>query len=356
MSGWESRVRRTVPYIPGEQPKEAGIIKLNTNENPYPPCPGVAHVLAELDCGRLRRYPDPDALMLREAIAKDCGVDVSRVYAGVGSDDVLAMCFLTFFNSGDPVLFPDVTYSFYEVWADVFRVPFETVPLTEDLLIRPEDYMRENGGIIFPNPNAPTGALLGRDAVEQIVRANPGSVVIVDEAYIAFGGESVLPLTEQYDNLLVVRTLSKSHSMAGMRIGYAVGSGKLIAYLMDVRNAFNSYTLNMPAILAGTMAVEDRAYFECCRGKVVATRERLKEQLRALGFSFPDSKANFLFVTHPEVPAQKLFADLRRAGILVRYFNRPRISDYLRITVGTDEETDALILALRTILKKETTA
>ena len=260
------------------------------------------------------------------------------------------MCFLTFFNSEKPVLFPDITYSFYDVWAELFRVPYEKQPLNAQFEIVKEDYYKENGGVIFPNPNAPTGALLPLSAIEDVVRHNPDSVVIVDEAYIDFGGESALPLIDRYDNLLVVQTFSKSRSMAGMRIGYAMGNEQLIKYLSDVKYSFNSYTMNATAIALGTAAVQDRAYFEETKAKIIATRERAKERLAALGFSFVDSKANFIFAAHKSVPAEELFGALKQAGIYVRYFKKPRIDNYLRITIGTDEEMEELYTFLEEYL------
>lgn len=349
---WEDNVRRTVPYTPGEQPKISNIIKLNTNENPYPPSPSVAKVLSRMDAGELRKYPDPAAQRLTDALSAHFGVPADQIFVGVGSDDVLAMSFLTFFNSGKKIFFPDITYSFYDVWADVFRIPYETKPLDENFHIRPEDYFGENGGIVFPNPNAPTGDYLPAEEVENIIARNPESVVIVDEAYIDFGGRSVLPLIHQYENLLVVQTFSKSHSMAGMRIGYAFGSRKLIGYLNDVKYSFNSYTLNAPSILAGEAAIEDEDYFEDCCCRIVATRERTKKALRELGFVFADSKANFIFVRHPQLDAGQLFQDLRKANIIVRYFPKARIDQYLRITIGTDEQMQVLLDFLKDYVRK----
>lgn len=350
MSNWEANVRKVVPYVPGEQPKEQKIIKLNTNENPYPPAPGVSRALTELDTDLLRKYPDPAAEVLVSAIAENYGLKKEQVFVGVGSDDVLAMCFLTFFNSEKPILFPDITYSFYDVWADVFRIPYETQPLNEKFEIVKEDYFKENGGVIFPNPNAPTGALLPLEAVEEVIQKNPDVIVIVDEAYIDFGGTSALPLIDKYDNLLVVQTFSKSRSMAGMRIGYAMGDAKLIRYLNDVKYSFNSYTMNQTALVAGVEAVKDDAYFrETCK-KIIATRERVKTELKKLGFSFADSQANFLFVTHRRCPAAELFEALKKEKIIVRYFKKPRIDNYLRITVGTDGEMDALLAFLSAYL------
>ncbi|MCM1334657.1 MAG: histidinol-phosphate transaminase [Bacteroides sp.] len=347
---WEENVRRVTPYIPGEQPRESGIVKLNTNESPYPPSPEVARVLAAYDGGALRLYPDPDSTVLVGALAERYGVDPRRVFVGVGSDDVLSMAFLTFFASRRPILFPDVTYSFYDVWAAVYGIAYETVPLTKELRIDPADYRRENGGIVLANPNAPTGVYEPVALVEEIVRANPRSVVIADEAYIDFGGESCLPLTEKYENLLVVRTFSKSRSLAGLRIGFAIGSERLIKYLNDVKFSVNSYTMNPLAQLCGAAAVRDEAYFIETTGRIVETRETAKKRLAALGFSFPDSMTNFLFASHKSVPARAIFEALKKRKIYVRYWDKPRIDNALRITVGTPDEMEALYHALGEIV------
>lgn len=344
MSNWEKNIRRVTPYVPGEQPKQENMIKLNTNENPYPPSPKVEQVLHQFDTDKLRLYPDPAAEELVEAIARQYGVKKSQVFVGVGSDDVLAMAFMTFFNSHKPILFPDITYSFYDVWAEVFRIPYETKPLDEHLHIQMEDYLEENGGVIFPNPNAPTGVLMSLEQVEQIIQANQDVVVIVDEAYIDFGGVSALPLIQKYENLLVVQTFSKSRSMAGMRIGYAFGSEKLIQYLNDVKYSFNSYTMDQFTLALGKASIEDEDYFRETTKKIIDTREWTKEELRRLGFCFEDSMSNFIFATHPEISAKQLFEDLKKEKIYVRYFSKPeRISNYLRITIGTDEQMQKLV-------------
>ncbi len=344
---WEENVRKVVPYVAGEQPRKPDIIKLNTNECPYPPAPGVGKAAAQMDSGALRLYPDPDTAILAEALAEYYHVKPEQVFVGVGSDDVLSMAFMTFFNSDRPVLFPDVTYSFYDVWAEVHRIPYKTCPLDENWHIRPEDYRQPNGGVIFPNPNAPTGLMESLETVEEIIRTNRDSVVIVDEAYVDFGGVSALGLVEKYDNLLVVQTFSKSRAMAGMRIGFCVGNEKLIRYLNDVKFSFNSYTMNLPAQLLGAEAVRDEAYFKEITGRIIATRERVKGELKKLGFSFPDSRANFIFATHPAIPAKEIFRALREADIYVRHWDKPRISEYLRITIGTDEQMDTLLAFLR---------
>lgn len=347
MMSWEENVRRVVPYVAGEQPNKPDMIKLNTNECPYPPAPGVKRLAREMDCGALRLYPDPDAAGLTEALAAYYQVRPEQIFVGVGSDDVLAMAFMTFFHGGRPILFPDVTYSFYDVWAQLFGIPYRVCPLDGDWHIRPEDYRQPNGGIIFPNPNAPTGVYEDPETVERILAANRDVVVIVDEAYIDFGGQSALPLLEKYDNLLVVQTFSKSRAMAGLRIGFCIGSERMIGYLKDVKFSFNSYTMNLPAQILGVEAVRDDAYFKATTAKIAATRQRVKGELKALGFSFPDSLANFIFARHERIPAGELFRALREADIYVRHWDKPRISEYLRITVGTDREMDALLTFLK---------
>jgi len=339
MSKWEDNVRRVVPYVAGEQPKnQPDMVKLNTNENPYPPSPKVADALRQLDTDAMRLYPDPAATDLVNAIAKQYQVKPAQVFVGVGSDDVLAMAFQTFFNSEKPILFPDITYSFYDVWADCFRIPYRQIPLDENFMIHPEDYQVENGGIVFPNPNAPTGLSLPLSSIEAILQANPDVVVIVDEAYVDFGAVSALPLLERYENLLVVQTYSKSRALAGMRIGYAIGNEKLIGYLQDVKYSFNSYTMSRAAIALGTAAMEDEAYHQEIVRKIVETREWTKKELRKRNFRFADSSSNFIFATHATVPAKELFEALREKHIYVRYFNKPRIDNYLRITIGTREQ------------------
>ncbi len=353
MKAWESNVRKVVPYVPGEQPQKERMIKLNTNENPYPPAPGVQKALEEFQIDRLRKYPDPVIGKLVQAIADYYGVEKEEVFVGVGSDDVLAMIFMTFFNSTEPILFPDITYSFYDVWADMLRIPYVQIPLDENFCIQTEDYKRSNGGVIFPNPNAPTGELLSLDAVEEIIKSNPGVIVVVDEAYIDFGGESALPLIEKYDNLIVVQTFSKSRSMAGSRIGFAISNEKVIKYLNDVKYSFNSYTMDALTIELGTAAIEDKAYFEECCQKIIATREWTKEELKKLGFSFRDSKSNFIFATHKDIPAVEIYEALRQADIYVRYFAKiDRIKNHLRISIGTDKEMKELIDFLTSFIHK----
>lgn len=351
MGGWETYVRKVEPYVPGEQPKHK-VIKLNTNENPYPPSPKVQKIIDGFDAQQLRLYPDPEVAELIAAIAKNKGLDKEQVFVGVGSDDVLAMSFLTFFGSEQPILFPDITYSFYDVWAELFRIPYEQIPLQEDFRICVDDYKRKNGGIVIPNPNAPTGIAESLDAIEEIIAANPDSVVIIDEAYVDFGTKSAQELLKTYENLLVVQTFSKSRSLAGSRIGYAMGSKKLIAYLNDCKYSFNSYTMDRLTIQVGKASMEDEPYFTEQVHRIIETREWAKEQLHKLGFDFPDSKANFIFARHKEIAAEDIFAALKQRNIYVRYLKKTRIDNYLRITIGTKEEMEQLMTALQEILQE----
>ena len=341
-------IRQVEPYVPGEQPQEQ-VVKLNTNENPYPPSPEVKKALASLDTDAFRLYPDPASSVLVKALAEQYQVGEDQVFVGVGSDDVLSLCFLTFFNSDKPVLFPDITYSFYKVWAQLYRIPYECPRLNDDFRIVKEDYYRENGGVIFPNPNAPTAIYEELDFIEDILSHNRDSVVIVDEAYIDFAGKSALELIGKYDNLIVVQTFSKSRSMAGMRIGYAISNPDLIRCLNNVKYSFNSYTMNQPDLVCGAAAVQDEEYFREKIRMIVATREWSKEQLKGLGFIFPEPKANFIFAKHPDYDAEKLFRELKNHNIYVRHWNSERIRDYLRITVGTEEEMKALFDFLNSI-------
>ena len=349
---WENKVRKVVPYVAGEQPQNQNVIKLNTNECPYPPAPGVEEVLHHFDGNVLRKYPDPDVTLLRNALADRYQVKPEQVFVGVGSDDVLSMAFLTFFNSDKPVLFPDITYSFYDVWADLYRIPYECQPLDEDFHWKKEDYLKENGGIVLANPNAPTGLAVSASQIEEIIAANQDSVVIVDEAYVDFGAESCVPLVDKYENLLVTQTFSKSRSLAGLRIGFAIGSQKLIGYLNDAKFSFNSYTMNAPTIAAGVASVEDEEYFQKTVARVVRTRENTKKELTRLGFTFPDSSTNFIFATHKDIPGEELFQALRSHNIYVRHWNKSRIQDSLRISIGTDEEMQALIAFLEDYLER----
>jgi len=351
---YEEYVRKVVPYVPGEQPKDRSIIKLNTNECPYPPAPGVKEILSKTRYEDMRLYPDPEAQDLLDALSDFYKMPSDRIFVGVGSDDVLAMAYLTFFNSDKPILFPDITYSFYDVWAELYRIPYEQIPLDDDFRIRIEDYYSENrpnGGVIIANPNAPVGLYEPVSSIEEIVKHNRDSVVIIDEAYIDFGGESAIFLTDKYDNVLVVQTFSKSRAMAGMRIGFAFGSKKLIKYMKDVKFSFNSYTMNRPSIELGAAALRDTDYFKDTCKKIIRTREMVKEKLSELDFVFPDSMTNFVFAKHKSIPGEAIFNALKERHIYVRHWNKDRISDYLRITIGTDEEMDKLIDALSEITK-----
>ena len=351
MKAFEKNIRKVEPYVPGEQPQRK-VIKLNTNENPYPPAPGVKKALMEMDVDRMRLYPDPTAGNLVHSLAEYYGVKDEQVFVGVGSDDVLAMCFLTFFNSDKPILFPDITYSFYKVWAELYRIPYECQALNEEFRIVKEDYYKGNGGIIFPNPNAPTAVYEDLEFVEDIIKHNQDVIVIVDEAYIDFAGKSAIELIDKYENLIVVQTFSKARSMAGMRIGYAISNPTLIKYLNDAKYSFNSYTMNQTSLICGVEAVKDKVYFEEQVQKLVDTREWVKGELTALGFAFPDSQANFIFATHPDYSAKELFEELKKADIYVRYFSGERTKDYLRITIGTREEMEVLISFLKNLKQK----
>lgn len=350
---WESNVRKVVPYVPGEQPKVTNIIKLNTNENPYPPAPGVTEAMVAYT-GRseeLRLYPSPTVENLVKDLAEYYKLSEDQIFVGVGSDDVLATAFLTFFNTEKPVVFPDITYSFYEVWAQLYNIPYVKKPLDENFKIIKEDYLNEgNGGVVITNPNAPTGIAESREWVEDIIRANQDCVVIVDEAYVDFGGETCLPLIDKYDNVLVVHTFSKSRSLAGLRVGVGMGSKKLIKYLNDVKFSINSYTINRPTLEYASLSLKDEGYFRECVDKICATRTKTMEALTKLGFVMTDSKTNFIFAKHNTVPAEEIFEMLKTKGVYVRYFKAPRVNEYLRISIGTDEEMQVLVQALKEYL------
>lgn len=340
---WSPFVKNLVPYVPGEQPKLSRLVKLNTNENPYGPSPkAIAAMQAELN-DSLRLYPDPNGERLKQAIADYYGVQSRQVFVGNGSDEVLAHIFHGLFQHGRPLLFPDVTYSFYPVYCGLYGIPFEVVALDEQFRIRVEDYQRPNGGIIFPNPNAPTGCLLPLEAIERLLKANPDSVVVVDEAYVDFGGATAITLVDRYPNLLVTQTLSKSRSLAGMRVGLAVGHPELIEALERIKNSFNSYPLDRMAIVGAAAAFEDRAYFEQTCRQVIASREQLVGELQRQGFEVLPSAANFVFARHPGLDAEGLAAGLREQGVIVRHFKQERIRQFLRITIGTPEQNQALI-------------
>ena len=353
MKPWEKNIRRVVPYVAGEQPNKPNMVKLNTNECPYPPAPGVKKVIEGTDTDKFRLYPDTEATPLVKELARFYNVDEDMIFVGVGSDDVLANAFMTFFNSDKPILFPNITYSFYPVWADLYKVPYETPALDDNFHMIKEDYYRENGGIIFPNPNAPTSLMEELSVIEDIVSHNQESIVIVDEAYVDFGGVSAIPLVERYDNLLVVQTFSKSRSMAGMRIGFAIGNKELIKAMKDVKFSINSYTMNYTAIIAGAESVKDREYFDTIRNKVITTREKTKERLAERGFIFPDSKANFIFATNSRIDITELFEFLRTKDVYVRHWNSPLIKDYIRITIGTDEEMDTFFKYVDEYIKEQ---
>ena len=350
---WSAVVHGLTPYVPGEQPKLPNLVKLNTNENPYGPSPKVLDAMrAELG-DSLRLYPDPLSDRLRQAIAVNHAVTAANVFVGNGSDEVLAHTFQALLKHDAPVLFPDITYSFYPVYCRLYGIEYREIPLTGSFEIDVDDYLKPNGGIIFPNPNAPTARLLAQSAIEKLLQANAGSVVVIDEAYVNFGGVSAVPLVSRYSNLLVTHTLSKSRSLAGLRVGYAIGHPGLIEALNRVKDSFNSYPLDRFAQAGGAAAMEDQAYFEETWRKVVESRQRLVAGLQELDFEIVPPTANFIFVRHPRREGADLAAQLRGRGIVVRNFQKPaRIAPYLRITVGTDAQCEALVAALREILNK----
>lgn len=350
MRFWSPEVRELEPYTPGEQPKIQNLLKLNTNENPYPPSPKVVEAVQKVlanGADVLRLYPDPDASELKQAIAKQQSVPVEQVFVGNGSDEVLAHIFKAFFVQELPLLYPDITYSFYPVYSQFFGVKTKVLPLNDDFEIVVDDYKQPNGGIIITNPNAPTSIALGLSAIEEVLQANPNSVVVIDEAYVDFGAESAVALVEKYDNLVVCQTTSKSRSLAGLRVGFAIAQPHLIAALEAVKNSFNSYPMDRFAIAAAVASFEDQAYFEAQNAKVIASREKLTAQLKELGFKVLPSAANFIFTSLPSKDAGELAAELREHGIIVRYFNKPRINQFLRITIGTDEQNQRLIDTLK---------
>jgi len=346
---WSDVVKGLTPYVPGEQPKLANLVKLNTNENPYGPSPRALEAIRAATGESLKLYPDPNAEALKAAIGKYHGIDARNVVVGNGSDEVLAHIFLGLLKQARPILFPDISYSFYPVYCGLYQVGFETIPLADDFSIQVDGYIKPNGGIIFPNPNAPTGCLVPLADIERLLQANTESVVVIDEAYVDFGGESAIPLTARYPNLLVVQTLSKSRSLAGLRVGFAVGHADLIEALERVKNSFNSYPLDRLAIAGAVAAFEDREYFEQTCNAVIATRKRLVGELQALGFEVLPSKANFIFARHPQHDAEKSALALRQRSIIVRHFRLPRIEQFLRITVGTDEQCAVLVAALKEV-------
>lgn len=348
---WNEKTRKISPYVAGEQPGEGQkVIKLNTNENPYPPSPSIGSFLLSFDPELLRLYPDTSCTKLRGAFAEFFGVRPTQVFCGNGSDEVLAFAFQAFFESGEnaaPLLVPDISYSFYPVYADLYGIPLKKIPLSEDFSIPAESFCVQEGGVAIANPNAPTGVSMPVESVERILKANPDRVVLIDEAYVCFGGTSVVSLLEKYPNLLIIGTLSKSHSLAGLRLGYAIASEELIEGICRIRDSFNSYPVDTLAQKVAELAVRDRTWFEQNTQKIIATRERVRTEMLNMGFDVPVSATNFLFVRPGRIGASELYNNLRNQGILVRYFNKPRICEYLRISVGTDEQMDRLMSAIR---------
>jgi histidinol-phosphate aminotransferase len=347
---WSPCIKTLSPYVPGEQPGNSKLIKLNTNENPYAPSPRVLAAIRENANETLRLYPDPDTKALKVAIAEYFGLNPAQIFVGNGSDEILALAFLAFFKQTRPILFPDITYSFYRVYGDLFQINAMQIPLSERFDIHLRDYEIPNGGIIFPNPNAPTGKLLPLSDIEDLMQKNSESVVIIDEAYIDFGGESAVSLIQAFPNILVLQTLSKSRSLAGLRVGMAMGDADLIQGLDRVKNSFNSYPLDRLAAVGAVAAIKDDAYFENTRRSVMATRDQTVSKLKKMGFVILTSAANFIFMRHEREGAETLFKQLRERGILVRYFNKPRISNYLRVTIGTPPDMEAFLSALQEIL------
>ncbi len=346
---WSQKARGLVPYVPGEQPKSGRPVKLNTNENPYPPSPRVLEAIREAADAGMRLYPDPDARQLREAVARFYGLSPEMVFPGNGSDEVLAHAFCAFFTPGRPFLFADVTYSFYPVYASLYDLSCQIIPLGEDFSLHLEDYPAPNGGVVIANPNAPTGRAISAAGIEAFLERSRDSLVLVDEAYVDFGAESVAPLVRHHPNLLVVQTLSKSRSLAGLRVGFALGNPSLITALDRVKNSFNSYPLDRLAIAGTVAALDDREYFDTTCRRIIESRERLRQGLESLGFEVLPSRANFLFARHSRVPAREIASGLRAREIIVRHFNRPRIDNFLRITVGSDPDCNALLSALATL-------
>lgn len=344
---WTKNLRNITPYVPGEQSGEKGIIKLNANENPYPPSPKVIEAVRAFNAGELRLYPDANAAPLKQAIADYYNVDIKNVFLGNGSDDVIAVAFQALFCGDLPIAFPDLTYSFYPVWCSLFNIPYITYPVDSNFRINAEDYRERNGGVIIPNPNAPTSLGEGREFVERLMRYNRDSVVIIDEAYVDFGGTSSVELTKKYENLLVTGTFSKSRSLAGLRIGFAIGSEKLISVLEAVKNSYNSYTVDSLSVAAGRASILDDEYFKKTCNRIMETRKRLTAGMRSMGFDVPESETNFIFATKKDMSMKDMFEYLKTRKIFIRYFSVPRIENYVRITVGTEEETDILLEELK---------
>lgn len=347
---WKNNLRKIEPYVPGEQSKDRDIVKINANENPYPPSPRAVAALKAFDTDRLRFYPQADSLPLKEAIADFYGVKAENVFVGNGSDDVLALAFQSFFNGDKPIAFPDITYSFYPVWCNLFGIEYTNPALDESFRINPDDYRAENSGVVIPNPNAPTSIGEGTEFVEKLLEYNRDCVVIIDEAYCDFGGTSSVPLTKKYDNLLITGTFSKSRSLAGIRIGFAIGSKTLIDTLEAVKNSYNSYTIDSLSIAMGVEAMNDTEYFYKTIDKIKATRQRVTDELKALGFDVLDSQTNFIMATHKDYDIKEMFEYLKANKIFIRYFNQPRINKYVRITIGTDEEMNKFLQGVKNFI------
>lgn len=347
MQKWKKNIRDIEPYVPGEQPQNTNVIKLNTNESPYAPSPEINKAIQEYNNGNLRLYPSFVCRDLKSALMENYPVNEKELFLGNGSDEVLALCFMTFFNSDKPVLFPDITYSFYDVWCSLYNIPYKRVPLDDNFKFIKEDYYGENGGIVITNPNAPTSVYMDLSDIEDIIKHNDDVIVIVDEAYIDFGGQSAVDLIHKYDNLVVVQTYSKSRALAGIRVGYAMANSELIDALEAVKNSFNSYTLNSLSQVIAAASARDKDYFNECVDKIINAREWTVSELKKLGFDTLESKANFIFTTNKNIDAEKLFNYLKSKNIFVRYFNKPRINQYLRITIGTIEQMEALVEAIK---------
>ena len=347
---WSKLTLSLKPYVPGEQLKDKKYIKLNTNENPYSPSPKVIEAIKVAANDSLKLYPDPTGEDLKITLAEYYGLNKNQVFIGNGSDEVLAFSFMAFFNPEESILFPDITYSFYPVYANIFKIQFEEIPLREDFSLPIEKFFNSKGGVIIPNPNAPTARAISLDSIEEILKKNKEKVVIIDEAYVDFGAESVVGLIDKYPNLLVIQTLSKSRSLAGLRVGYAFGHEELIEGLTRVKDSINSYTLDRLALAGAIAAVKDDEYFQDTNKRIIATRESTVKELKKIGFNIVPSKANFIFISHPKVKAEEIFHKLKQEAVLVRYFNKPRINNYLRVSIGNDDEMKALIIALNKIL------
>lgn len=349
---WKKNLRSIEPYVPGEQSKEKDIVKINANENPYPPSPKAIEAMRNFNADKLRFYPNANATDLKQALADYYNVEIENVFLGNGSDDVIALAFQAFFNSDLPIVYPDITYSFYPVWCRLFNIPYKNYPLDDNFRINVEDYREKNGGVVIPNPNAPTSLCEDLDFVRTLLDYNQDSVVIIDEAYVDFGGASSIPLINEYENLLVTGTFSKSRSLAGMRIGFAIGSKALISVLEAVKNSYNSYTIDALSIAMGTASVLDDEYFKETCGKVIATRERVTVELRGLGFEVLDSKANFIMATHNDYSMKDMFEYLKTKKVFIRYFSLPRIEKYVRISIGTDDEMNRFLAEVKNFIKR----